>query len=225
MARYNDIPDISSKFKEIDRRLLAMETAPRLTSSSIGEGGIKSEDFNGSGPTDPGTSGWAIGSENGSGYAIFNSLILRDNIIGEQALANAFRVVTDTASGSAFAIPSAMTDVAAGGLVVPPGFTKCGIIAIGTCNAVRSTSGPAITFSPENIGMRIKVDSFIGQGFNYNPVGYGDVGNLTTSFAPSLTGLTDGQVIPFSLQMSANPAMDLDFSQFALINIMAVFTQ
>lgn len=225
MTQYNEIPTLTSKIRDLERRMLTQETAPRLASSSIGDGGIRSEDFNGSGPSNPGTTGWAIGSDDGAGYAIFNDIILRDNIIGDNALANALRVVTTSSKGTGFAIGSTFADVTPpASLVVPDGFTQCGIIAIGTCNAMRSRNGPTITFSPESIGMWIKIDGLTGEGFNYNPTTYGDVGNLTTSFAPTLTGLTGGQVIPFSLQMIASPAQNADPGQFALVNLMAVFT-
>lgn len=221
---YNEIQTLSRRISALEERIRVQETAPRLTNSSVGLGGIRSEDFDGTDTQNPGTQGWSIGSDETGGFAIFNTLVLRENLIGDQALANAVRVLTKSAKSTNFAIPGSFTDVVSGTLTVPDGFTECGIFAVGTCNAMRSRSGPPITFSPESIAMWIKIDGLIGEGFNYNPVAFGDVGNLTTSFAPTLTGLVDGQVITYSIQMMASPAQDPDPAQFALINLIAVFT-
>lgn len=41
MAYYNDIPTLEGKLKELEQRVRTSETAPRLSSSSIGTGGLK----------------------------------------------------------------------------------------------------------------------------------------------------------------------------------------
>lgn len=44
MAYYNEIPTIEGKIKDLERRMSTSETAPRLTASGVGSGGIKIND-------------------------------------------------------------------------------------------------------------------------------------------------------------------------------------
>lgn len=44
MAYYNEIPTLEGKIKDLERRMSTSETAPRLTASGVGSGGIKITD-------------------------------------------------------------------------------------------------------------------------------------------------------------------------------------
>lgn len=44
MAYYNEIPTLEGKIKDLERRMSTSETAPRLTASGVGSGGIKIND-------------------------------------------------------------------------------------------------------------------------------------------------------------------------------------
>jgi hypothetical protein len=126
---------ITAELREIKRRLKDLETASSLSSSAIGEGGIdvygdgsiRSADFDGTGPEDPGTTGWWLGGENAG--AVFNQLALREGIIGNDALANP--VTFGQASSFQQGFESTTSDVllAATSIPVPEGFTQAIVIS------------------------------------------------------------------------------------------------
>lgn len=77
--------DINGVLADLERRIYDLERTSRLVSASIGEGGIRSEDFDGDRDDpegDPGTAGWFLGAA----AAVFNTLVLRDQIIGPESL-------------------------------------------------------------------------------------------------------------------------------------------
>lgn len=101
------------------------------------DGSIASDDYDGAGLADPGTTGWWLGGADGG--AVFNTLALRKGIIGNEALSDPIDARKVGGNGSNFEVPTVDVVVASGSTPIPAGFTTAYVLAVGTVG-VRNTS-------------------------------------------------------------------------------------
>ena len=129
---------LKAELNDLKRRLANLERSPRLATATVGSGGLKSADFDGdleSGTA--GTAGWGLSGATGD--AIFNDIVLRGGIIGDDALTSPVKPIAVNASNYSAGTPSSptpwVTDV-----VVPAGFTTASVILNGAYGAQKNTA-------------------------------------------------------------------------------------
>lgn len=140
--------------QDLQRQLNELKAASSLGGASIdagdlqvnnggsvivnGGGDIQSGDFDGALPATPGTTGWALG---GSGSnAIFNNLVLRGGIIGNDALTNPVFPRSVHADATPFALTTTLAVKATATVVVPAGYTQALVMAVSQVTARNTTS-------------------------------------------------------------------------------------
>lgn len=202
-AGLNNRAGVSSKEDSIPKRLAAIEarlremTAQRnLEAATIGGGGLRSEDFDGTlDPATAGTFGWGLSGSNGN--AIFNNIVLRGGIIGNDSLTNPVVPQRLQSYNNIFSITTTFASKLADTLVTPDGFTSVSILAIAHITGVNSRTAAGL------LQVRISVNGFPNapQINEAQPSGYTQVSN---SYATELTGLTDGQTIPISVEAAVD---------------------
>lgn len=98
-----------------------------------GGSSIQSGDFNGSLPSTAGTTGWALG---GSGdNAIFNNLVLRGGIIGNDALTSPVYPAVCHFDTANFSLSTSYVQLLSGNVSIPSGYTKALITMSGSGTA------------------------------------------------------------------------------------------
>lgn len=175
-----------------------MEAARGLESASIGDGGLRSANFDGDlASGSAGTMGWGLGGPDGR-YAIFNDIVLRGGIIGNDALTSPITAASSTASASAFGLTQSWAMLATTSLVVPAGFTRGLFTSAVLVNARNSRTesdyifvAPYINGAPGNV---------IYNGISGNG---GSDGTLNIMYK-ALTGLTGGQSVVCAVSASTN---------------------
>lgn len=109
-------PDIASHLKEVYRRLHALETHAIGSMNSTGFDGNAALGL-------PGTVGWGL--DGPTGNAVFNELVLRDGIIGDDALSHPVAFAAFAAGAQTFGLNTTTTSVYVSATVtVPSGYTS-----------------------------------------------------------------------------------------------------
>ena len=212
---------IARRLEAIERRITAVETGRSLESASIGDGGLRSENFDGDLATGTaGTEGWGLGGPDGK-YAIFNDIVLRGGIIGNAALTNPLRADANAARVSGFGTQTGTYAVLASfNFTVPTGFTNGLFTAVGIVNAYNDSS------SSDYIWVTTNINGTNGEGL-YNGIagnGGGD-GTLNVQYA-SVTGLTDGQLVPIQVKASTSfAAWSANANNWASVSAQVIWTR
>lgn len=120
---------VPKKIRELEQAIAELRAARTLESASIGAGGLISANFDGTlDPAAAGTSGWGLSGT--SGDAIFNNLVLRGGIIGDDALTNPVMPAAMSDNANNFPLSnSVITAPATLAIPVPAGFTTALVIA------------------------------------------------------------------------------------------------
>lgn len=137
---------VSEEIKKLQERVRALETGRRASYTTIDQNGMRvdagaailSTDFDGALPSTPGTVGWALGGAGAA--AIFNEIILRDRIIGNNALANPVAADFFEGSGNATLIVAG-SYLFTGSIPIPAGFTKAIVLCTGTVGGTNTSGG------------------------------------------------------------------------------------
>lgn len=212
---------ISRKLADLERQIREMRAERSLESASIGDGGLRSANFDGDLATgQAGTEGWGLGGPDGR-YAIFNDIVLRGGIIGNDALTNPIQAEANRAHAENFGLPTTTYAVLAQfNFTVPAGFTRGLVTAVAIVNAVNSTSGSDYIYVAPSIN-DVNGDT-IYNGISGN--GGGD-GTLNIQYA-ALTGLSGGQSIPCQVKAATAFAAWAPNSQnWATINAQVIWTR
>jgi hypothetical protein len=198
----------------IPKRIAALETRVRelasvrsLSSTSIGEGGLRSENFDGD--VDGGTvgsHGWALTGDE----LIVGDIVLRGGIIGNDALTSPISVAADSGQSRNFSIgPGSSTARATASVAVPAGFTRAVVTATSdlvvwndnsfqsTVNLYTEINGASATFHPAHA---IPASTY---------------GSVSSTYSRILTGLNGGTVTANAFAYCANtvPASSLTGAQ------------
>ena len=140
-------PDFGSfmrRLQTLEREFKMMQGARTLENATVGAGGIRSADFDGDLETGTtGTTGWGLSGSTGG--AIFNSVTLRDGIIGNDALTDPVVPASFFTDASGVTLSTTSTGYARSTITVPAGFTRAVVIAHGA--AQLSSPGAAVTLS------------------------------------------------------------------------------
>lgn len=175
-------PSLMRMIRKIEDRLRRLETRRSLPNSSIGEGGLRSSNFDGTlDPATAGTAGWGLSGTNGN--AIFNDVVLRGGIIGNDALTAPVKPAGVYDQISNFAYTTTATDRLVTAVLVPAGFTSALVSVVATAQAVNSGAAA----SSVNVG--IFVDQDIVDVGGYVPTGGTVAGSATSAYATTLTDL------------------------------------
>lgn len=184
MPRINQpIRDIASILTDVRKRLKKLETARPLEKATIGKGGIRTADFDGTDFAHPGTTGNYFGADG----LVINNVDLRSGIVGDSALANpvAFNVVSqdwDTLTFTTVNLEKTVT------IAVPSGYTRALVTATATAGATASASAVASTYVSCSI-------QGVHPEFVAHQLAAGFAGSNNRSYAASLTGLTGGGTV------------------------------
>jgi hypothetical protein len=201
-ARSSAEDSIPKRLAAIEARLRELTVQRSLESATIGGGGLRSEDFDGVlDPPAAGTQGWGLSGENGN--AIFNNIVLRGGIIGDDALANPITAMRLQASNTIFSISTTFASKASDTVTTPAGFTSALIMAIGQISAINSRGSAGL------LKARVSVDGFpnapqVGEA---GPSAYTQVSNSYATVLGTLafaSPLTSGQVIPISVEAAVD---------------------
>lgn len=171
---------LSRRLSDLERLVREMSAAKTLENATVGQGGIRTANFDGSSFADPGATGNYFGADG----AVLNNLYLRNGIVGDAALANpvAFNVASHDWDTLTFTIANLEKTVA---ITVPSGYTRALVTATATAGATASASAVANTYVSCSIqGVH---PEFIAEQMAAN-----FAGSATRSYAASLTGLTVG---------------------------------
>lgn len=214
--------DLSDWMKSVAKRLAALEAAsrsrPALTTVDgdlVVGGSVHSPDFDGTGPLAPGTAGWWLGGEQGD--AILNSLILRDGIIGNDALTNPVvpGAVNDTET--AFAISASFAEVAGVNATVPANCTRLLAMASSWCFGINPNT------AADNLHARTVIGGVSGQSFVMGLTGSGGYTTVGSGLAQSLTGLTPGSTIRLACQAHGDHAFASQPTNTATVSAILVW--
>lgn len=125
---------IMARLRALELKVAQLAKTNPLRSASITEGGlvvggngwIHSDNWNGTSQAVPGTVGWALGGPLGT--AIINTLVLRQGIIGNDALTNPITVATAQNWTQGWGLPNPEQTLATASIVVPAGFTNAAVL-------------------------------------------------------------------------------------------------
>jgi hypothetical protein len=126
---------IPRELHRLSEELRELKSARTLEAATIGQGGIqvdsggsiRSTDFDGALPATAGTAGWALGGAGSN--AIFNSVVLRGGIIGNDALTSPVLPSNIHADQGPFSMTTTPVSKCSTTVTVPAGYTKAAIIA------------------------------------------------------------------------------------------------
>lgn len=191
-ARPVGTDSLVTRLDVLQAQLDSIRTAAGIRNSVVGDGGsMRSADFDG----DPvngnfGTDGWYIGGGSGSGsLAVFNTLDLRDGIIGNDALTNPVvpAVANDTETN--FAVPTSFAEMAGVDTIVPDGCTRLLAMASSWVYATNPNVGA------DNLHCRTSIGATAGQPFVMGVSASGGYTTCPSGLAQIFTGLTPGATI------------------------------
>lgn len=178
---------------------------------TIGDDGtIASDDFDGTGPADPGTTGWWLGG--GASGAVLNTLFLRDGIVPDDALANPVTAgIGDAVTTNSWGTGTSQATVASTTIAVPAGFSRALVMAVG---GVIFRTG-----APNDFWSRILINADTGDELMNIA---NAVGSTPVSHSAILTGLSGGS-ITLAVQVRSLFAEAPATGRYAQISGSAVF--
>jgi hypothetical protein len=152
------------------------------------DGQILSATFDGSlDPPEPGTTGWGIGGPDET--PVFNNIVLRGGIIGNDALTSPVSIAAGSDSADSFALSTTSTTRAQVDLPVPAGFTQ----ALAFC--VANVTGTNSTASSDSIDVGIWINGVgVGGSQAIQQTAPSTTGGATRGGSRLLTGLAGGNV-------------------------------
>ena len=155
----------------------------------------------------------------GGAVAITGTLSLPAGIIDNAALAMPVKYGSSGTSETVFAVTTTGTDRAMGSVVVPAGFTQATILCLVSGATVNSTGGV------DYLNVRATIDGSAGASIPWRAVAGGYVAGTATAIR-SLTGLSDGQVIPVAAVVySTVAAWDSSVAAIASADAIVWFTR
>lgn len=177
---------IPKKFEDLQRQINELRAARTLEAASIGAGGLTSANFDGTlDPPAAGTAGFGLAGKTGN--AIFNNIVLRGGIIGDDALTNPVSPFQFTNAVSA-TLTTTQTNFVTATITVPAGFTSASILALGTVEATNPGTG-AVNF------LCATIIQALSQANSFGQVQPGAAMTFSSHRSAILTGLTGGGTI------------------------------
>jgi hypothetical protein len=194
--------DVMRRLRELEQAVQRLQTSRRLESASIGAGGltvkadgsIRSDEFDGDLERfDPGSRGWALGND----AAVFATLVLRDRLITDDALAKPVDVGGAGASSLGFGLSTTGTDVVTAVVEVPVWAGRALVWAWANAS-VGNQSGSA------DFGyIRAAIDGTAG-GEMYAATSDGSWSNIFASAQRVITDESLGSTISVACRMRSN---------------------
>lgn len=179
--------------RDLERRVSAIEATMQGTNGIVVAAGstIRSSPFDGDLVAQtPGTVGWGMDGDT----AIFNNIVVRNGIIGDDALANPVEDGVFTGSpGATFVYGTTSNAVIySGSLAVPAGYTKALIVAFGTASGYNDTGSYGV------LACKVQIGGSLGPGAGSGTTPGGTI-STPAQHAVELTGLTPGGSVPVYL--------------------------
>lgn len=220
----NNNQNLPDRVRQLERRLDALIKGAPLRNASITEGGIRvggdgyirSMSWDGTSLEDPGTEGWALGGP--EGIAIINTLLLREGIVGNDALANPVAYGSSGKSDTGFAVTTTQTVRAEGGIRVPAGFTRATLLAIATAGATNTTA------ANDYLYVRAAING-VGGG---SVPGRAIAGTWASGFGSAIRtieGLGGGELLTVSALVNAGAAWAASSANIANCDAVAFFAR
>lgn len=200
----NNNQNIPDRLRQLERKLDALIKGAPLRNASITEGGIRvggdgyirSTNWDGTSIDDPGTMGWALGGADG--VAILNTLLLREGIIGNDALTSPLGWAWEQRTEMGFAISTSGELRGQADLVIPAGFTKvAAIVAVGA-GAVNSRASSDFLYAEAMLNGTVasEMPTLATSGT------WGDVYSVRVGVVEGLSGV-EGQSVPIAARVHA----------------------
>lgn len=212
---------LMQRIRTLEQQVAALTKGTPLRSASITEGGltvggngwISSDNWDGTSESNPGTAGWALGGALGT--AIFNTLVLRKGIVGNDALSAPVSWAYATASQDNFDVPSTFADRAIATITTPVGFNSAILLVYGKVRVYNPGAGSWLTIEAGRAGETFggMPDPLPGTAYSVH-----DMLGIQT-----LSGLTGGGSIATAVRVSATSALPVRSDHLAYTRSLALF--
>lgn len=185
---------LSGRIRNLEESMRRVNNASAFTGTGMhptADNGIESDAFDGDVDAfDPGSKGWSLDDET----AMFGSLVLRDGIVGNQALASPVQPVLVHDDASGFDATTTFTTKLSVSVTVPAGFTSLMVTSftVGVTMANSTAATDYLYISPGIVGHVI--NGFVLGSSDTAP---GITAVTQENAGALLTGLTPGSTVTF----------------------------